>query len=439
MLPKDAEPPSRHPARWRFALLMFLQYSPPGAMLPLFSLWLQELGFTPFQIGQICATQAMATLVGPLLFGQIADRWFPAERCLACCAYVSGILLWVLSGLNQPVAVFWGALGFWMMMAPAFTLGTSLCFHHLAEPARDYGRVRMFGTVGWVLTSWFFGFLLYQREWIRDAAISWLGLDVGVITLADTFRLGAITAFIYGTYALTLPHTPPRKIVGSPLAPLAALRLMREPSFAVLCVMFFGFSITYVFTTQVNPLLLDEVGIPRPWLPHTLSIGQFTEVTSLALLPVLLHRLGPRNTMRFGLAALVVTLLVLMKGTPTWLVMLSFLGNGLYISCFIVAGQIFVNGRARGDIRASAQGLITALTGIGMLLGNLLVGWVRQAFDGAFAPTYATAAGIALSLIVVFVAGFKGDEETAAEVDTASGDVVRAGQEIANCKLKNEN
>ena len=46
--------------RGRLAILMFLQYAAPGAMLPLFSLRLQELQFTPVEIGWACATQALA-------------------------------------------------------------------------------------------------------------------------------------------------------------------------------------------------------------------------------------------------------------------------------------------------------------------------------------------------------------------------------------------
>ena len=45
-------------------MLMFLQYAPAGALVPLFSLRLQELGFRPAQIGWACATQALAILVG---------------------------------------------------------------------------------------------------------------------------------------------------------------------------------------------------------------------------------------------------------------------------------------------------------------------------------------------------------------------------------------
>src|ERR1700687_4036774 len=67
--------------RLRLSLLMFLQYSVPGAMLPMFSLWLKEdRYFSSVAIGGICATQAVAAMFTPLAAGQFADRWFPAER-----------------------------------------------------------------------------------------------------------------------------------------------------------------------------------------------------------------------------------------------------------------------------------------------------------------------------------------------------------------------
>jgi hypothetical protein len=68
---------------------------------------------------------------------------------------------------------------------------------------------------------------------------------------------------------------------------------------------------------------------------------------------------------------------------------------------------VFVNSRARGDIRASVQTLLSFTTGLGMLFGNLLVGEVRRAADEAFPPTFGVAAGIAAVLVVVFAIGFR--------------------------------
>jgi MFS family permease len=135
--------------RARLSLLMFLQYAPQGAFVPLFSLRLQELGFTHVEIGWACATQALAALVAPLVAGQVADRWFPAQRCLAVCAVLAGLILWLLAGLTSWPAVFAASLAFWLVMGPVNTLGTALSFAHLVDPARDFGGVRLWGTIGW--------------------------------------------------------------------------------------------------------------------------------------------------------------------------------------------------------------------------------------------------------------------------------------------------
>ena len=62
------------PVRLRLSLLMLLLYAAPGAIVPLFTLRLQELGFSPIEMSLCCATQALATMLAPLLAGQIADR-----------------------------------------------------------------------------------------------------------------------------------------------------------------------------------------------------------------------------------------------------------------------------------------------------------------------------------------------------------------------------
>src|SRR5262249_40091893 len=145
---------------------MFLQYAPPGAVIPAFSLRLQELGFTPLQMAWACATQSLATLAAPLAAGQIADRWWPTERLLGLCALLAGILLWMLATLTTPLAVFGVSLAFWVVMAPILTLGASLSFTHLEFPARDYGGIRLWGTVGWVVAGWLAGYWLSNPAWL---------------------------------------------------------------------------------------------------------------------------------------------------------------------------------------------------------------------------------------------------------------------------------
>src|ERR1700676_1856424 len=112
-------------------------------MWPLFSRRLDMLHFTPLQIAFACGTQALGALVAPLLAGQIADRWVAAERCLSCCAFAAGGLLWLLADCTTPAHVFAVSLAFWLVMTPVMTLGTSICFAQLREPHQEFGRVRL--------------------------------------------------------------------------------------------------------------------------------------------------------------------------------------------------------------------------------------------------------------------------------------------------------
>jgi predicted MFS family arabinose efflux permease len=388
---------------------MFLAYSVAGALVPLYSLRLQELGFSPMEIGWACATQALAGLVTPLMVGQVADRWLPTQRCLAACAFLAGILLWLLAELASPLAVFAMSLAFWSLMAPTLSLSATLSFIHLAYPELHYSKVRLWGTVGWVLPGWFLGYWFTDPPWATQI-LAGLRPQAAHGELADAFRLAGALALTLSCYALTLPHTPPSRHFESVLAPLAALKLLRSRAFAVYWVGVLGVCATVPFTTQVTPLFLSSLKIERQLISPILTIGQSMEIVSLALLPLLLLRLGIRGTMLIGLGAWAVDLGLLTWGRPVELVIGSQVLNGLCICCFLVAGQVFVNSRARDDVRASAQALVSFMTSLGMLIGNILVGWVRRQAHEQFMPTFATGATIALVLAVFFYWGFPTDE-----------------------------
>jgi hypothetical protein len=153
-------------------------------------------------------------------------------------------------------------------------------------------------------------------------------------------------------------------------------------------------------------LLLEHLEVPRHWLSPAMTIAQSTEIFTLALLPMLLVRLGIRGTMLMGLLAWFLALLILAVGQPSWLVLASLGGNGLCICCFFVAGQVFVHSRARPDFRASAQGLLTLVNGTGLFLGNLLVAVVRRQADSALPATFSVGAALAFLLFVGFFVGF---------------------------------
>src|SRR5262249_9184469 len=139
-----------------------------------------------------------------------------------------------------------------------------------------------------------------------------------------------------------------------------------------------------------------------------LTISQSMEVAMLLLLPQLLGRCGVRGTMLVGLATWTAGLTVFALGRPTWLLLAALACNGVCVACLMGARPAFPNPRAGGSVRASTQSLLVFVNGVGLLLGNLLVGWVRGATEPEFAPTYWTAVGLALGLLAFFGLGFPG-------------------------------
>jgi MFS family permease len=394
----------------RLSLLLFLEFAVLGAWIPILALHLKQLAFTPHETAWIFATNALGALFGPIVWGQIADRWLAAERCIFVCFTVSGTCLWLVAGWTEPAPVFWGCLAFWLFLIPGLSVGASLAFRHLAHPERDYGKVRLWGTVGWIVA----GFVLsgwYQLE-------KWLGHEHADNDWADALRLGALLSWLTAAYATLLPHTPPARprvqATPSPLgwlgaaldAPLQALQLFRQRSFAVLCVCFFGVYVTWPFSAQMTPLLLEARGAPPKWLPTILTIAQSLEVATLALLPVFLVRLGQKGTMVLGLAAWTLALAVFSLKLSGAAVAAALCLHGIFISCFLVAGQLYVNRLAHQDARASAQGLVQLINGLGLFAGNLLVGVVRSWASDDFTWVFLPPAVGATVLLVLFVAGF---------------------------------
>jgi hypothetical protein len=387
--------------------MMFLQYTPAGAVLPLYSTYLQEqLGFQSMGIAVCCATQAFATLCAALFAGHIADRWMPAERLLGLCSLIAGLDLWLLAEQDQPIPVFISTLLYWLLTGPIWMLGATIGFSHLKHPERQYGPVRLWGTVGWMASGWLVSYWFKDPEWVCEL-VGWLRPDLPASERADLFRVGGLMSFVLAAYTLTLPYTPPRPSHDGGLAPLAALQLLRGRSFFVYALCFFGVCITFPFGTQGSPLLLRKLDANEADLPALLTIAQATEATCLGLLPWFLRCLGLRGTVLVGLVAMTAGLAIQALWPSRALVAGSLGFYGLVIACVFVAGQVFINGRVHDGLRASVQSLWTFINGLGMLFGNLLFGALRRWAGGELPPAFAVGAVIMSLLVGVFLFGFE--------------------------------
>src|SRR4051794_36653022 len=140
--------------RVRLTVMMALEFFIWGAWLPLVWPYMGELGFTGSQIALVGSAFAIASVVAIFFSNQFADRNFAAERFMAASHLVGGLAMLGLFFVHSFPAFFALMLLHSLFYVPTISVANSLAFANLPDGQKDFGGVRMGGTIGWVLASW---------------------------------------------------------------------------------------------------------------------------------------------------------------------------------------------------------------------------------------------------------------------------------------------
>src|SRR3954468_23661679 len=387
--------------RTRLSILMFIQYFVYGSWLvTMGTLMGQTLKFSGTQVGWVYAAPAIAAIVSPFFVGMIADRFFATERLLAALSILGAILLWWTSTQTTFSGFFTGMMAYTICYMPTLALANSLSFNHIPDPAKDFPRIRVLGTIGFIIVG---------------LIIGKLGMDGSAASL----RIGAGALFALGLYALTLPHTPPQA-AGKPFSVrdvlgLDALALMKDRSFAIFVLGSFLLCIPLQFYYAFTNLFLNETGMAEP--ATKMTMGQMSEIGFMILMPWFLVRLGVKRLLLIGMAAWTLRYLLFAYGNADaaiWMLYLGILVHGICYDFFFVTGQIYVDQRADIRIRAAAQGFIALLTlGLGQLIGSWLSGVIVQNYtlpggtSHAWRSVWVVPAAGAFGVLILFALLFK--------------------------------
>ena len=350
----------------RLSAMMFLEYVIWGSWLPLLALYLSDvLRYTGWEIAWIFATQAIAAVVGLFVGGQVADRFMSTEKVLAVSHAVAGLSMFALAFTQAFWAFFALMLVYQLVFMPTLSLTNAIAFYHVRDAQKDFGRIRLWGTIGWIAASWPFYFLLQGKE---GAALH--------AALPSIFWVSGLASFALAALSLMfLPATPPAKTASTASAPLAAIRLLAIPAFFVLFVVTFLDALIHQAYFQLTSPFLSRAGLPANWIMPAMSIGQIAEIGTMAILGWVIARLGWRMTMAVGIAAHAARFFIYAIGDPLWLMVAVNIVHGMCYAFFFATVYIFVDENFPRDARASAQGLFNLLIlGIGPFLGSLLWG-----------------------------------------------------------------
>ena len=356
-------------------------------------------------IGVAYMTQAWGAIIAPFIIGLIADRYFSAQKLLGVLHIVGAGLLY-MAGSSENFAQFYPyVLSYMIIYMPTLALVNSVAFNQMNDPSKQFAKVRIWGTIGWIVAGMLIGYVF------RWEAKNMLG---------STFILGAITSAALGIYSFFLPDTPPaskgQKTTISDILGLESLKLLKNRNYLIFFISSVLICIPLAFYYSFANQFLNEAGMRNA--AGNMTFGQISEVLFMLLLPVFLRKYGLKMTLGIGMLAWVLRYVLFAfgdGGSTIWMLFVGITLHGICYDFFFVSGQIFTDHKADDKIRNAAQGLITLATyGIGMLIGFKVAGLIVKSYviPGGYdwQTIWVFPACFAAVVLLIFMLTFKNEQ-----------------------------
>ena len=357
-----------------------------GVFVPYWALYLQSEHFSPVEIGILMSIFQISRIFAPNFWGWLADH--TAKRTV-------WIRLNTVLGVLGFIAVFW-AEGFWPMLmvmgalslftSSTMPLSESLTLAHLANTKGHYSRIRMWGSVGFIVASIFLGYLI---DLAGISSLLWAILAVQIVLFLLTFSLTEARVASHHTDIFSV------------------WKILRHPAVIALLIgcalMVSAHGVLYNFYS----IYLASHGYSKGMIGWLWSLGVICEIVVFMLMPSLMRRFSLKAiilvslalaVLRFAMIGLAVDHLVLLLIAQT----LHAATFGSFHAATVEVVAKFFNGRHQ----AKGQAIYNSVTyGVGGAIGGIAGGYALQGLGGEL--TFLLAAIFPLIGFAVIAFGMK--------------------------------
>lgn len=371
---------------WRLSGFYLFFFATLGALLPYWSVYLRDLGYSPGEIGSLMAIIAGTKIIAPNLWGWVADR--RGER-MQVVRFGAGLAFVLFLGVFLGQGFWWLAVTmalfsfFWNAALPQFEANT---FNWLGEARSRYSRVRLWGSVGFILTSAALGPIL------------------------DSVGVRALPWFIAALYlalwmvSLSAPSAP-RNGVHQDTGPI--LRVLRQPHVWSLLLVCFLMQASHGPYYTFFSIYLQDHGYSGFSIGGLWALGVIAEIGVFLGMHRLLPRFGPRPLLLASLGLTALRWLIIAEFVDSLLPLLGAqvlhaASFGLYHAVAISLIDRFFVGTHQGR----GQAFYSSLSfGAGQAVGSFGAGLLWGAVGGAV--TFWIGGGVAAAALVVAAVGLR--------------------------------
>jgi PPP family 3-phenylpropionic acid transporter len=342
---------------WRLSAFYFFFFGALGALVPYWGPYLKALGFSAAEIGELMALLAASRIIAPNLWGWVADHYgrrMPIVRLTAFLTIVCfvGVFVdhsyWWLALVMSAFSFFWNA------SLPQFESNTLL---HLGKHINRYSRLRLWGSIGFIVTVMSIGQALQSFDVILIVPLSLAILFTGI-----------------WLSSLTVPEYP---LPPEDHAPVSLLKVLRQPVVIALLLGCFLMQASHGVYYAFYSIYLREADYSPLWVSSLWSLGVVAEIGVFWIMHTLMHRF----------AAATLLLVSLLLAALRWVVIGAFVDNALLLifgqllhaasfGVYHAASIHLIHQHFRGKLQVRGQALYSSLSfGAGNALGTLISGY----------------------------------------------------------------
>jgi len=381
---------------WRLSPMYACYFTLFGVVIPFMARFLDARGLTPPQIGVISALVFGVNIFAPFLFSLISDR---SGRRLPVLRFGFAMigLFYLLTLFGTSFYWYVGVFGlFGIFLSAVLPQMEGLAMTVLGPDKARYGQVRLWGSVGYVLMVWALGFAL-DRYPVTILPI------IGVILCA----LMWLSTWLVPTE--TRLNREQRQVIRA-----GETQPIDWRQVTVLLAIVFFWQIGMAPYNTFFDLFLKERGFNASTIGFLISFGTATEIAIFSVIAAWFARFSERFLLLTALLATILRWSLLATVEDSFA--LVFFTQLLHALTFGVVHSVAIHriGRLFPPSRQGlGQGLYVATgMGVGLIVGNLLSGWL---WTGAGTVFWTGAASTVIAtLIALFAFGaIRSQDQTA--------------------------
>ncbi len=372
------------------AAFYFAYFMTIGVTQPYLSGYLKGLGLSATEIGALLAVSPLLAMVAPVFWGYVADRTGRPDKVLTALA-LGALASFLPLTVTEQFAPLLLALAAYAFFTTSVTpMIDSLTLRHVRRTGGAYARLRLFGSLGFIVSAFVFGLVVTRL----DRAVVW-----------------AVVFLIAGYLLVSLRVRDPSAKPLERLHPLAGLALLRFPALRLLLA---STALHWIAGAPFHAFFAVHATAlgHGPWVVGlSASLGVAAEVAVMLLYPSFEARFSPRWVLVVAFAASVARWLGMALLDQAWpLIGLSLL-HGLSFGAFYVAAIAQVSRLVPDALRVSGQALFVACTfGLGGVIGFAASGVLYDSVGGH--RLYGVAAGVeSLAVILALWLAVRGPRE----------------------------